>query len=467
MSEVSAPSETSVRRLADWAAAVELQCIPASVQRKAARILADDLATIVAARAEPEVVRFHDLMLARPAPSEATVFRGGRPRTDRRSAAVANAVAADWCELDEGYRKVGCHAGIYALPALLAEAEAMNLATSEVLRALVVAYEVVTRFARAWTFADRRIHSHALYAAVGAAAATAAGRWLTPQNFRDAVTAAVTFVLAGPTNHTVVGALVRNVWPAVGAFAGMTAVDCAECGIGGLARSPDEVYAHVLGAEPAPERLVEGLGEEWAVLDGYHKLHACCQLTHSAVEAALLVRRDAPLKVCADSIARITVETHRLAMNLTNYDPTTTLAAKFSLPQVVAASLVYGQAGYAAFAAPTLADPDISRLRRKVVIARFVPDLPSPNDRPARITVEFADGQRLARECLSAPGGPDDPYPEEVILDKITGLTAAVYPRFAPLMCELMALEPPALSRGWADTVAAFCTDPTTSQAAP
>ena len=35
----------------------------------------------------------------------------------------ANAVAADWLELDEGYRVVPCHAGLYVIPALLAEAE--------------------------------------------------------------------------------------------------------------------------------------------------------------------------------------------------------------------------------------------------------------------------------------------------------------------------------------------------------
>ena len=59
------------------------------------------------------------------------MFRGGRPRTDRISAAVANGLAGDWIELDEGFREVPCHAGVYVLPALLAEAETGNLRFGE------------------------------------------------------------------------------------------------------------------------------------------------------------------------------------------------------------------------------------------------------------------------------------------------------------------------------------------------
>ena len=73
------------------------------------------------------------------------------------------------------------------------------------------------------------------------------------------------------------GALVRNVWPAIGAWTGMRCVDWAGFGIGGLPRSPYDVFVDGLGAEARPEQLTDGLGREWAVEDGYHKIHACCQ----------------------------------------------------------------------------------------------------------------------------------------------------------------------------------------------
>ncbi|MEI6721552.1 MAG: MmgE/PrpD family protein, partial [Betaproteobacteria bacterium] len=94
----------NVARLAAWITAVRLQDIPRAVQERAARVLADDLGAIIGARNEPEVIRFHQQVLARAGLPEATVFRGDRARTGRREAAVANGVAADWLELDEGYR---------------------------------------------------------------------------------------------------------------------------------------------------------------------------------------------------------------------------------------------------------------------------------------------------------------------------------------------------------------------------
>src|SRR5687767_5023500 len=103
-----------VLALTRWAAAVTVGNVPREVMRDAALILCDDLAAIVGARDEPEVAAFHKLTLAETRPPEATVFRGGRARTDCTSAAVANAVAADWLELDEGDRIVSAHAALYA-----------------------------------------------------------------------------------------------------------------------------------------------------------------------------------------------------------------------------------------------------------------------------------------------------------------------------------------------------------------
>ena len=81
-------------KLCHWAAATTLADIPDAVLEKAARVLADDLAAIVGAAGEPEVACFHEKVLSRHGAPEATVFRGGRPRTERTWAAVANAVAA-------------------------------------------------------------------------------------------------------------------------------------------------------------------------------------------------------------------------------------------------------------------------------------------------------------------------------------------------------------------------------------
>jgi len=444
------------RALATWAAGVAFEDLPIAVRRKAALVLADDLGAIVGSRNEPELAAFHSSFLKSMSSKEATVFRGGRTRTDRISAAVANAVAADWLELDEGYRIIPCHAGLYVVPALLAEAEAENLPASELVRSLAVAYEVVTRVARAFIPGDDGILCHANYATIGACAAVAAARHLDARQYHEALSAAFTMCFAGPRNHVFKGALVRNTWPAVGAWAGMMSVDWARCGITGLPESAYDALCVCLHATPYPERLTEGLGDSWAVLDGYTKIYACCQHSHSAAEAALDLRKRLPPNTTHGDIRDVLVETHPLAMRLKSQTPTTSLASKFSLPHVVSAALTLGDVGARAFFTDKLNNPGIVSLRSLVRMQPYAPVLPPPNDRPTRISVTLATGQTLTAECLSAAGGPDRPFGEEVVMTKFAELTSETYPKLAPMMRKLIELDEQQLQRGWESVVAEF-----------
>lgn len=449
-------TERGVRALVGWACRVRLGDIPEPALRRAVLVVADDLAAIVASRDEREVVRIHDRLLRRGADGEATLFRGGRPRTDRLSAAVGNAAAANWAELDEGYRKATCHAGLYTLPALFAEAEAARLGVGDLLRSAVVSYEIVTRFARAWRLPSFVLHPHATFAAVGAAAATALARRLDEATFLDALTSAATLIAAGPYDHAVKGALVRNMWAAAGAWNGMRSVDWAECGIGGLPGTPHDVYAVALQGDPRPGELTSRLGEEWAICDGYHKLFACCQYAHSAVEAARALLTRIPLGTTSARITRVVVETHRLGMSLGNYEPATTLAAKFSMPHCVAATLVFGDAGVASFNGDALAMPEVARLRKAVQLEPFLPEQAWPHDRPARVTVELDDGRTLTEECLSARGGPDRPLSEVEVLGKVSRLTGDVYPDLGAVVSDLLERSPARTAEGWDEVVARF-----------
>lgn len=457
MSEAREATAQAVRRLAAWAAATPVGDIPPAVLQRAVRVLADDLSAIIGARNEPEVERFHGHVLERARHAEATVFRGGRRRTDRLSAAVANAVAADWLELDEGYRHTPCHAGLYVLPALLAEAEARNVAFAELLRALVLGYEIVTRVARAWTPKALNMQSHGRYSAIGAAAAVSLSQENPAGKLTDAISAAATLIGPSPRNHLAQGVLVRNVWPACGAWSGMMAVEWADCGIAGTPGALYDVYATILGGETHPERLTADLGEQWAILEGYTKIYACCQHLHSAVEAAIDLRPRLLGEATLEDIERIEVETHPLALPLMNAQPHTTLAAKFSMSHAMAAALATGSGGADAFAATTLAEPAIAQLRERVSVRPWQPELPPPNDRPARVTLALRDGRTLRGECLSARGGPDRPLPPEVVLEKMDALAAPAYPAMRRVFDELLSLEPRRMRQGWSDIVNEMC----------
>ena len=447
----------ATRALCEWAARTDATAIPDHVLARGARVLADDLGAIVGARDEPEVQCFHRKVLARTAVHESTVFRGGRSRTERTWAAVANAVAADWLELDEGYRMTPCHAGLYTLPALLAEAEAGDLRFEEMLRALVLGYEIVTRVARTFTPREYTMQSHGRYSAIGAAAATALARGADAALLASAVTGAATLVMASPRNHLVSGALVRNVWPAVGAWSGMMAVDWAACGIGGTSAGLHDVYANVFGGEAHPDVLTTDVGRSWAILDGYTKMYACCQHLHSAVEAVLELRPALLKRGGVTAVRAVEIETHPLAMPLVNPRPETTLGAKFSMPHAVGAAIVTGTGGADAFLSATLREPAIVALRDLVSVKPYAPLPAAPQDRPARVRVTLRDGSHLGAECLSAAGGPDRPFAPAMLDGKVQELTGAASPRMASTLLALADAPRARAAGGWAGIVAGMC----------
>ena len=448
---------SAVAALTAWTQGLRWADVSQAARHRAALILCDDFAAMVAAREEPELIAYQNSVARYCGRAEATVFNGGQTKLDRCSAALANGGAADWCELDGGYRPVICHAGLYCLPAVFAEAEASGTARVEdVLIALVCGYETVVRVARAFTFPRLVLHPHGSLAAIGAAASVAKLRGLSAEDTAKAISTAATITVPGPYNHAVEGALVRNVWPGLAAQAGIYAADWVGCGISGRPESLADVYAGIYEAKTDPHELTAGLGERFAVEDGYHKLHACCQYGHSAVEAAMEARARLGDKFDPALVEHIHVDTHWKGRTLDNVQPETTLAAKFSMQHIAAAAVRFGHANAEAFHASTLTDQTMSRLRRTVTIGAFEPEQEWPNDRPARITITLADGREATAECLSARGGSDRPFEPSEILAKIETILGPAYPGAMAAMKPILSLDSQALSGIWGETVSAI-----------
>ncbi len=426
-----AQAEVALATLSEWAVALPEAALPAAVLRRSAEILADDLAAALDASREPEPAALRARLLSRPRIEEATLFATGLPRADRMGAAACNGTAAPWMELDGGFRPTPCHAGIYVWPALLAEAEATGASLGATLRAHALGYEIVTRVALAYRFATPRVHVHAAFSPLGAAAAVLLLRGADTATLLSGVAGAATLALIGPRGHMVEGILARNAWVGAGAACGLLAADHAEAGIGGAPHSMAEVYAGVLGGTPDPARLTAGLGTAWSVEGGYHKTFACCQHGHPTVDAILSILGGHD--VVAEEVAAIHVETHPLALSLDNAAPATTLAGKFSLQHIAAAALVHRAGDARAFGAAGLGDLTVARLRQRVSMAPFSPLPAPPHDRPARVTITLSDGRRLSAECLSAPGNPDRPIGTEALAAKIADAAAGVLPGLATL----------------------------------
>lgn len=428
-----------LRELVDWAVRQELCDIPDYARQKTVMVISDDLAAMLSAENEPQVLVAQAKLLAHGPIGAASLFRRDRAQLAPLQAALGNAVSASWNELDEGYRKAVCHAGLYTLPVLLAIAESEKLSTAEVIRASTLAYEVTARFARTWRFGELKIHPHALFNALGATAAIGFLRRLPADLMLDALSNASTLGVVGPYNQAVRGALIRNAWVAAGIFNGFQAIEWAEAGIAGLAETPHAVYHETLGSEANIAELTLDLGVDWAVASGYHKINACCQYAHSSIEAMQEILREHPTLRGGAGVARIQIVTHRLGMTLDSFQPATTLGAKFSLPHALAASLVYGHGGAEAFGSEAVADQRVARLRAQVEMHEVTEVLPWPQDRPAFVTLVGVDGRSYSASCLSPRGGPDRPFSDEELWAKIDGLSQESAPGMVMAMQALHA----------------------------
>jgi len=440
-------------RLAEWSASVGSVDIPDAVYRQAAIVLCDDLAAIISARNDPILSQVHKHLLSDGGRPVATVFRGGRPRTDRYSAAAANGAAGPWNELDEGSLRVSCHAGIYVLPALLAEAEAEGLSTREVLRCLVVAYEVVTRLALAFPQPSLLLHPHAFLSVVGATAATATARHFGGMLYFSALTMSAAFVNPGPFDHAVHGSFVRNMWTAHGAWAGMRAADWATCGISGLPEGPHRIFHDVLGFDCDPDSLVFELGQDWLINHNFQKVYPCCQYAHSMVEAIESVIASLPDGIELRNCDELVVEIHQRGQLLNEVNPETILAARFSVPHIAAVAAVYGRLDSETLSPESLKDSAVVDLRQRVLVRPFEPVMSPPNDRPARVRFKFTGGMQYQAECLCARGSPSRPFSFEEIRQKVDRICASVYPDLASVMDRLVNLEDGLLDSPWEETI--------------
>ena len=402
-------------------------------------ILGDNIAAMLSAADEPEVRAYHEQLVAAHGPREATLFRRGAPSVGLADAAVGNGLASTWNELDDGYTRTAVHPGALSQPLILATAEAMRLPLSQMLRATVGAYEIGTRFARAWHGTLPRLHPHGVWNTVCAAAGLALLRNYDAALMQRALTAAASMASPGPYSHPIEGALVRNAWPAAGSWLGLFACDLARIGVAGTSGGPYDIFTRGLGAPVHPDELVVGLGSEWTTCDGYHKLYGACHHSHAAMEAIESIFQRRPELRGGARIRQVTVEGSAMAMNFNNTAPDTTLGAKFSIPHAIAATLAHGADAPANFLDTSLRDPAILALRPRVQLALLPEVKPWPLDRPARVTLELHDGEKLTAVCEAALGSPARPLETARVLAKIRALSDRDAPGLEPAVVGLRA----------------------------
>jgi 2-methylcitrate dehydratase PrpD len=394
----------------------------------------DTIATMIAGAHDPAPQLLRRGL--QPPPGKASLYFSGETAA-APDAAWINGTAGHALDYDD----VGCrgHVSTVLVPAILAEAETLGLGGREMFAAYVAGYET-------WAELSRRDpgHHHAkgwhptgIFGAIGAGAACANLRRLTPEQAAMALALAASQAGGIMANF---GTMTKPFHAGRAAHAGLVSARLAELGFTAAPDALEHPQGCLSAVSPEGKADRDGpcpaFGEEWRIVkQGLSiKKYPACYCTHRSLDGMLDLLAKHPLKPA--DIAQITVslsQTHSLILR--NHAPQTGLEGKFSMEFAMAAAVVSRRAGLGEYTDEFVRRPEVQELMRRVRLVT------NENYDPVQIgaslhdqvTVELANGERLESEKVRrARGHAELPLGEAELFDKFRACLDAGHARISP-----------------------------------
>lgn len=406
--------------LADFAASLRHDTIPAAVLRRTEDLLLDTLGSILAgssARAVRTIAEYADFMGPTSGPSENLVT--GRS-TSPVFAAMVNAAAAHMVEQDDVHNGSVFHPAAVVFPPAIAVAQALGRSGPELLAACVAGYEVGIRVGEFMGRSHYRVfHTTGTVGALAAAAAVGNLLRLDNEQMLHALGSAGT-QSAGLWEFLKDAADSKQLHTARASVNGLMAAWLACDGFTGARHilEGSQGMAAGMSTDADISKLTDGLGSRWTVLETSFKFHASCRHTHPAADALLKAMQEHTLT--AQEIDRVETHVHQGALDVLGpvVNPSTVHQSKFSMGTVLALIALHGRAGLAEFdAAPGV--PEVADFRERVSMTL---DHEVDNAYPLRwigkVTVHTRDGRRLSARVDEPKGDPGNTLSRPEIEDK-------------------------------------------------
>lgn len=351
----------------------------------------------------------------------------GRSAT-ARTAALINGSASHTAEVDDIFKEAIYHPGAPTISAALALAQQEGASGLELIKAVIVGYEISTRIGKVLGREHYQYwHNTGTVGTFGAAAAASYLLQLDAQQFTHALCTAATFA-AGLQQAFKMDSMSKPLHSGRAAEAGVAAAQMAQQGVIGSLDVFEGTYGLGVAMSNGPEwqSAMADLGQRFNITAMTFKNHACCGHTFAPIDGALVLQKQHGLQWT--QIARICVETYGPALAVAgNPAPRTPAEARFSIPFVVSTALRYGSVRLSAFDPARLQDPDLQQLMSCVEL-KVHPELDGkfPGQRAALITLHTSDGQTYSYLQPTRKGDPDMALTDSELQEKFDELVAPV-----------------------------------------
>ncbi len=322
--------------------------------------------------------------------------------TDKKSSLLGatfyNALAISSTDFDEGHRKAVGHPASLVVPVAETLGKYLDKPFADVLRAIVVGYEIGTRFSFARNKEKITTYSSGRWGGLAAAAAASVLLELSVEKIMHALSLATILspAMLGGASDVSTGSMSKE-GVAWAAQSGLQSALLAGNGFVGpyLFLDEEDDYHRNL--------LLGSMGENWAINTNYFKPYACCRWLHTGIKASALLKEENGFD--PHEIERIEIRVFDRVMKLMSSKyPENPIQAQFHLPYVVACKLLFDQVTPKQFTSFYLKNNAILDLINKI---KLIPDKGYskifPTDIPVSVTIKLPGGQTLERELLNAP----------------------------------------------------------------
>jgi 2-methylcitrate dehydratase PrpD len=351
-------------------------------------------------------------------------------RTSAVNAALANAMFAHADETDDFEPVTKAHPGCSVVPAAFAVGEREGRTGVEVLRAVVLGYDLCCRFLMALGPDHvRGTHRSAegTSSTFGAAAAAAAMARLDERGMRYALSYAAQQV-SGLWSWTRDTEHIEKAFDfaGMGARNGVSAALMVQSGFTGVADVLDGEHNMIeaLSTEPKPEEMVADLGRRFYVTETAIKTFSVGYPIQAPLDALLALRREhglTPANV-ARIVARLPEDGALIVSNRAMPD--------VNLQYVLAVGLLDGTISFEdSHSQARMKDPQVLAVKERVELvadrALMDPDAP----RSGRVEVTLRDGRTVTHFTRFPPGTKENPLDTDDVNEKARGLIEPVLGR--------------------------------------
>ncbi|MFC2065851.1 MmgE/PrpD family protein [Chloroflexota bacterium] len=365
---------------------------------------------------------------------ESTVI-GGAFKTSCLNAAFANGIMSHALDFDDDYEPGSLHAGCAIIPVALAIGEAKRISGGELITAITAGYDVSCRVAFAilpQRHARRPFHASAVANPFGAAAA--AGKILK-LNKAQLVSA---FGLAGDQASGLLqyhhdGTMIKQFHAGKAAQNGLLAALLAQREFTG----PPEIFEGEFGfcnfMSPDDCQLAEltrGLARDFRVSATSIKPFPSCRMTHSPIEAALILKEK--YNIAPDEIDKVIIRTFSRAFKAHNKpSPDTVLQSILSEQYNIATALVKGKVDFDDFTPEAIHDEKVRDLMKRIELVEddeMTKIYAEHRNRPHELEISLKRGETFVQRILDSPGSPEKPVSDAQLAGKFTDLASPVFP---------------------------------------